>query len=195
VPVTCPELSSCIDFCKLKSKMMPLVVLAVEITRAGLIVIVSAEVARFAATACGTGGLTVVLSTISCGFVRVSCRPVYVPAGKLLDRLRMFVKSASRAKSTVAGAVEVIKGTGDPPCSGTRLAEAMVIMKDSTSHTGASVANMTSELEAEPAGRCDATAPHPITIAEKAMIRLDINTGIRLLINQCEYGKLINSMT
>jgi hypothetical protein len=113
-------------------------------TKAGLIVIVVVNVVDDVVVkvtgviASGAGGLTEVLRAISCGFVSVNSNWLYVP-GATLAVLRIFVKSTKRAKSTVAGAVGVISGTALPPPCGTRLAELMVAMNDSTSQMGASL--------------------------------------------------------
>ncbi len=144
VPVTCPLPSTCTDLRKLKSIVIPLVVL-LETTRAGLMVMVKFVAVRFVDTAKGLGGEVEVLMTVSCGLVSVICNWLYVPCVTLAVLLRILVKSVKRAKSTVAGAAEVINETACPPPCGTRLAEVIVATNDSTSHMGASVPKVTTD--------------------------------------------------
>jgi hypothetical protein len=134
----------------------------------------------------GAGGLTEVLRAISCGFVSVMVSWVYVP-GAMLAVLRIFVKSTKRTKSTVAGAVEVISGTGVPLPCGTRLAELMVTTNDSTSQMGASLPNVTTDpgfavtVESETVPPLD---PHPtVNAAAKTAAPPAKNTKFLLIMS------------
>jgi hypothetical protein len=90
-------------------------IVPLETTRAGLIVKVVDVAVRVTGTDSGVTGLVDVLRTINWGLDRVTCKPLYVPAGTELATLRMFVKSTRWEKSTVAGAVDEISETGVPP--------------------------------------------------------------------------------
>ena len=71
-------------------------VVELETTRGGLIVIVKFVAVRVLAIGRGAGGLIEVFMAISCGFVRVICNWLYV-FGATLAVLRIFVKSVKRA--------------------------------------------------------------------------------------------------
>jgi hypothetical protein len=102
--------------------------------------------------------------------------------------LRMLVKSARRAKSTVDGAALITTGTNCPPACGTRLAEVIVTRKDSTSQTGASVPKTTTDPGGVGAGGPGPPFdPHPtISAAAKATERPGRSVTFRLLIRAPE---------